>query len=278
MKPSHRPDRFIVCAEINKLFRWLSAFQVFLFFFYVLISWDRVGGLRSSFLWFCQSRPEHTDRKTRVFRRDETKRRDAAATCSHSRWSSTAAVRGLRGPARITQPGLVQKQSYCGKRCLHMSGDGNEIDQTGDLSVWGKGWQGLKVTILCFRWPATPGCVSQMGLKPPAEPKSGFCRKFRILTSPQEKNKSPRSGAQRTFTQRTHCLCSFPNQPPQREKAGGKVALTISCMVELFVGSNRQTRLRSVEKNKRDKVRVTGEERTFARASIKMNQTPQDLR
>lgn len=225
MKPSHRPDRFIVCAEINKLLRWLSAFQVFFllfFFFDVLISWDRVGGLRSSFLWFCQSRPEHTDRKTRVFRRDETKRRDAAATCSHSRWSSTAAVRGLRGPARITQPGLVQKQSYCGKRCLHMSGDGNETDQTGDLSVWGKGWQGLKVTILCFLWPATPGCVSQMGLKPPAEPKSGFCRKFRILTSPQEKKLKSAERRPEDFYAEKPLPVLFPQPAPTKRESRRK--------------------------------------------------------
>lgn len=104
----------------------------------------------------------------------------------------------------------------------------------------------------------TSGCVrvGRVGTKTTSRTKTGCCRKFRILTSPPEENqkeeKDRRSDAERwTFRQRT-APASSPNQPPQREKAGGKDALTISCMVELFVGSNRKTRLRPVEKAERE--------------------------
>lgn len=62
--------------------------------------------------------------------------------------------------------------------------------------------------------------------------------------TPEEKDQNPaqqRPGGRRTFTRRTRRLPPPPERPPQREKTGGKDAPTISCMVELFVGSNRRT-------------------------------------
>lgn len=157
---------------------------------------------------------------------------------------------------------MIQKQSYCEKKKPTY-----EWRWERDRADWGLDYVGEGLTGVRGHNPPRFSLTSkppaacawdEWGLKPPAEPKSGFCRKFRILTSPPEENqkgkkKNRRSGAQRwTSTQRTHRLRCSPNQPPQREKAGGKDALTISCMVELFVGSNRKTRLRSVEKAERE--------------------------
>lgn len=107
--------------------------------------------------------------------------------------------------------------------------------------MWGKGSQGLKVTILLvFPDQQTSGCVSRLGLKLPVEPKSAFCRKFGILASPWRKNKSEDFYAENTWP----ALFPPPPPTPTKIKAGGKDALIISCMVELCVGSNRQTRKR----------------------------------
>lgn len=62
----------------------------------------------------------------------------------------------------------------------------------------------------------------EWGRKPPAEPKSGFCRKFRILTSPPEENQKEKkivgAALRDGLLRREHTACVLPPTNPHKER------------------------------------------------------------
>lgn len=129
----------------------------------------------------------------------------AAPTCPQSRWSSTAAVRGpVRATARIPRSWSDPKTKLLWKKKPPY-----EWRWERDRADWGLDYVGEGLTgvrghnpprfALTSKPPAA--CAwDEWGLKPPAEPKSGFCRKFynfNVAPGRKPKRKKKRSSERR---------------------------------------------------------------------------------